>query len=176
MAKFEHALQLLLQHEGGYVDDPDDPGGETYKGIARKKQPEWIGWTTIDRAKKLPGFPASLEDIPNLQTEIFRFYKAIFWDKVGGDRIDDQDVARSIFDFAVNSGVSTSVGLAQKVVGAGCDGVIGPRTLLSINAFEPDHFMAAFALEKIRKYIAICNKRPESRKYLFGWIVRAVNT
>jgi len=176
MARFENAFQLILQHEGGYVNDPSDPGGETYKGIARKKQPEWVGWISIDRMKKQPGFPTSLESNQNLQTEIFRFYKVIFWDKVGGDLISDQEVAQSIFDFAVNSGVSTSIGLAQKVVGASCDGVIGPRTIQAINEFQPDHFMAAFALEKIRKYIAICNKRPDSRKYFFGWIVRAVNS
>ena len=176
MADFNKAFPLILAQEGGYVDDPDDPGGETYKGIARKKQPEWIGWIIIDSMKKQPDFPKSLDVHQNLQAEIQRFYKAVFWDKVGGDRINDQDIANSIFDFAVNAGVSTSVGLAQQVVGSGYDGVIGPQTIQSINAFEPAHFNAAFTVEKCRKYITICKKRPESRKYFFGWIDRAVNS
>lgn len=175
MADFNKALPLILAREGGYVNDPDDPGGETYKGIARKKQPEWVGWIIIDTMKKQPNFQVIVDSNQNLQSEIHRFYKAVFWDKVGGDRINDQDVAHSIFDFAVNAGVSTSVGLAQQVVGSSCDGVIGPQTIQAINAFAPDHFLAAFVVEKCRKYIAICKKRPDSRKYFFGWIDRAVN-
>ncbi len=174
MADFNKAYQLILTHEGGYGNDPDDPGGETYKGIARKKQADWVGWILIDAMKKQPDFPAILDSNQNLQFEIQRFYKVVFWDKVGGDQINDQDVACSIFDFAVNSGVSTSAGLAQTVVGSGCDGVVGPQTIQAINNFQPDHFIAAFAVEKCRKYIAICKKRPDSRKYFFGWIDRAV--
>jgi len=176
MADFNKAFPLILAHEGGYVNDPDDPGGETYKGIARKMQPEWVGWFSIDRMKKQADFPKSLEINQSLQTELQRFYKAVFWDKIGGDHICDQDVAWSIFDFAVNAGVSTSVGLTQQVVGSSCDGVIGPLTIQSINAFASDHFIAAFSVEKCRKYIAICKKRPDSRKYFFGWIDRAVNS
>jgi lysozyme family protein len=175
MANFNKAYRLILANEGGYGNDPDDPGGETYKGIARKKQPDWSGWFIIDAMKKQLNFPASLDANQNLQSEIQRFYKAIFWDKVGGDNINNQDVANSIFDYAVNSGVSTSVGLAQNVVGVSCDGVIGPKTIQAINNIQPDHFIAAFIVEKCRKYISICKKRPDSRKYFFGWIDRAVN-
>lgn len=176
MADFEKAYQLMIAHEGGYVNDANDPGGETYKGIARKKQPDWIGWTIVDLMKKQAHFPVSLDSMMDLQAEIVRFYKVIFWDKVGGDRINDQDIANSIFDFAVNAGVSTSVGLAQRVIGSSCDGVIGPKTIQTINCFGPDHFIAAFAVEKCRKYIAVCKKKPDSRKYFFGWIDRAVNS
>lgn len=176
MADFNKAYRLMQANEGGYGNDPDDPGGETYKGIARKKQPDWVGWITIDTMKKHPNFPISLDNNQNLQSEIQRFYKVLFWDKIGGNEIKDQDVAFSIFDFAVNSGVSSSVGMAQNVIGASCDGMIGPKTIQAINSFQPDHFIAAFTNEKCRKYIAICKKRPDSRKYFFGWIDRAVNT
>jgi len=176
MADFNQAYRLILANEGGYVNDTKDPGGETYKGIARKKQPDWIGWIIIDAMKKQANFPASLDQSQNLQAEIQRFYKVLFWDKIGGGQINDQEVANSIFDFAVNSGVSTSIGLAQQVVGASCDGVIGTKTIQAINSFQPDHFIAAFTVEKCRKYIAICKKRPDSRKYFFGWIDRSVNS
>ena len=52
MADFNQALQMVLQNEGGYVNDPNDPGGETYKGIARKMNSNWIGWQLIDLQKK----------------------------------------------------------------------------------------------------------------------------
>ena len=175
MAKFENAYPLILAHEGGYVNDPEDLGGETYKGIARKKQPDWVGWLVIDRMKQQPNFPNSMEGNPILQEKVLQFYKVLFWDKVGGDLIADQDVAASIFDFAVNAGVYSSVSLAQGVVGSGCDGIMGPKTIQAINAFTPDHFIAAFTVEKCRKYIAICKKRPESRKFFFGWIDRSIN-
>lgn len=175
MAQFEKAFSIILANEGGYVNDLNDPGGETYKGIARKKQPDWVGWSIIDRMKQQLNFPNSMESNPFLQEKVLQFYKVMFWDKVGGDLIVDQDVAASIFDFAVNTGEYASVFLAQTVVGCGCDGIIGPKTILAINAFAPDHFIAAFTVEKCRKYIAICKKRPESRKFFFGWIDRSVN-
>ncbi|HCY41786.1 MAG TPA: N-acetylmuramidase [Prolixibacteraceae bacterium] len=175
MAKFERAYELMLAREGGYVNDCDDPGGETYKGIARKKQSEWVGWQIIDRMKLQLNFPANMEGNQLLQQEIARFYKSMFWDKVGGDLVNNQELADLVFDFAVNAGVSASVGLAQKVVGSACDGVMGLMTIEAINRFDPDHFAAAFMVEKCRKYLSICKKRPESRKYFFGWIDRAVN-
>ena len=52
MADFKEAFELTLAHEGGYVKDPDDRGGETYKGIARRYNPGWSGWARIDKAKK----------------------------------------------------------------------------------------------------------------------------
>lgn len=61
MADFKKALEMVLKHEGGYVCDPSDPGGETYKGVARNMHSGWTGWMEIDLAKKEPGFPANLD-------------------------------------------------------------------------------------------------------------------
>ncbi len=178
MANYELAFRSMINKEGGYVNDPDDPGGETYKGIARKKQPDWIGWPLIDVMKEHPNFPANLDSQIVIQAKLREFYKAVFWDKVGGDQLVDQDVAYSMFDFGVNTGVYSSVFIAQTVVGfigANADGKIGPNTIKAINAFNPDHFIAAFMVEKVRSYIKICKRRPDSRKYFFGWIDRSVN-
>ncbi|MEI6091953.1 MAG: putative peptidoglycan-binding domain-containing protein, partial [bacterium] len=91
------------------------------------------------------------------------------------DDIENQLVADSIFDFGVNAGVRTSASLAQLVVEADPDGVIGPATITKLNAFDPDHFLAAFTVAKIARYISIVKKRPESRKYFYGWICRTIN-
>ena len=56
MADFNQAFQLVIAHEGGYVNDPDDPGGETYKGVARKIHSKWEGWQNIDILKRQPDF------------------------------------------------------------------------------------------------------------------------
>lgn len=174
MANFEQAYVLILKHEGGYVNDPSDPGGETYKGIARKMNSKWTGWVQIDMAKNKPGFPGNLETNTDLQEQIHEFYKVNYWDRIHGDEIENQLVAESIFDFAVNAGISTSSSLAQMVVEADADGVIGPQSISKINAFDAEHFLASFALAKIARYINIVKKRPTSQKYFYGWVRRTL--
>lgn len=175
MANFETAVAKMLAHEGGYVNDPSDPGGETYKGVARKMFSKWDGWVTIDILKRKPGFPATLDKDLALHEKIEQFYKVNFWDKVRGDEIANDEVAFSIFDFAVNAGVGVSSALAQRVVEAKPDGVIGPKTIAEINKFDPEHFLAAFTVAKIARYAYIVKNRPESRKYFYGWVLRALN-
>ena len=181
MANFDIAFPPILVHEGGYVNDPDDPGGETYQGIARKMQPDWLGWTIIDLLKKHGSFPVSLhssdekEILKQLGFEVKSFYYSNFWMKIQGDKITNQKVADSIFDFAVNAGIPVSISLAQSVVNAKPDGVIGPKTIDAINRTDVKYFLAAFTLTKIIRYVAICNKRQTSKKYFFGWVVRSLN-
>lgn len=176
MADFTQAFQLMIAHEGGYVNDPDDPGGETYKGIARKIHSKWNGWTTVDMLKRQTGFPANLDKEAELQFAVSDFYRITFWDPMLGDQITDQHVANSIFDFGVNAGLGTSASLAQMVVGAKTDGVIGPKSIATINAFNSEHFLAAFTIAKIARYITIVKKRPTSQKYFYGWVRRALGS
>lgn len=175
MAEFNPALEKVLSHEGGYVVDPNDPGGETYKGVARKIHSKWDGWTNVDMMKKQSGFPAVLETDYNLQQKVREFYQVQFWDRIKGDNIENPEVALSIFDFAVNAGTATSASLAQMVLETTTDGVIGPKTLEKLNAFNPDHFLAAFTVAKIARYISIVKRNPTSRNYFYGWVRRALN-
>jgi lysozyme family protein len=175
MADFNKAFEAMLAREGGYGNDLDDPGGETYKGVARKMHPEWAGWKLIDTMKEYSNFPENLDSNPGIQQAIFNFYQSEYWVPIKGDLIASQKMATSIFDFAVNAGIGTSSALAQKVVGVDADGIIGKNTVARLNIFDPSHFVSAFAVEKIRRYIEICKKRPESKKYLLGWADRAVN-
>jgi lysozyme family protein len=174
MADFTRAFQLVIANEGGYGNDPDDPGGETYKGVARKIFSKWDGWTTIDILKKQADFPANLDKDADLQQAVSDFYQVNFWDKINGDQITNQDVANSIFDFGVNAGIATSSSLAQMVVGVETDGVIGNESIAKINAFNTEHFLAAFTVAKIARYVNIVKKRPTSRKYFYGWVLRAL--
>jgi lysozyme family protein len=175
MADFNNALQHVLTNEGGYVHDPDDPGGETYKGVARQMNSKWDGWVNIDILKKQSGFPANLERDIELQDKIRDFYHFNYWNRINGDNLSNQAIALTIFDFAVNAGVSTSSSLAQMVVGAVADGVIGKESTDKINNFDPEHFLAAFTVAKIARYMSIIKRRPTSQKYLYGWIKRALN-
>ncbi len=175
MADFKKSLELVLKHEGGYVCDPSDPGGETYKGVARNMHSGWVGWQEIDLAKKEPGFPANLDRKTSLTERIEDFYRVNFWSKIKGDDINNEVVAQAIFDFAVNAGTSTSASLAQKIAGVAADGVIGPASVTAINNVDPELFIASFTVLKIARYIAIVKKRPESKKYFYGWVCRALN-
>jgi lysozyme family protein len=174
MGNFDSAFQKVLQNEGKYSNDSDDPGGETYKGIARKIWSAWDGWLIIDYTRKQSGFPANLEKDPELQEKVKDFYKVNFWDKINGSKIDDDEVATSIFDFAVNAGVNTSASIAQMIVETEKDGVIGDISLKKINAFDPEHFLALFTISKVARYISIVKKRPVSQKYFYGWVCRAL--
>lgn len=124
MADFEKALQLVLKHEGGYVNDPKDNGGETYKGISRKANPDWSGWKIIDKYKKKNGFEKDLENNKELQDSVRSLYRARYWNPIKGDDFIHQDMAEEIFDAAVNFGITRSVKIAQKTVGFEQSGVM----------------------------------------------------
>lgn len=163
MANFEIALEKTLQHEGGYVNDPDDPGGETYKGIARKMHPEWEGWALIAQGR--------INSL-NMDTAVYDFYRNQFWKF---DLITSQLVAESIFDFGVNAGLATSVKLAQRVLEIDADGVFGSNTIKALNEANEDAFLAAYTVAKVHRYVSICKNRPTSKKYLYGWLCRTLN-
>jgi lysozyme family protein len=174
MADFSTAFSVVLKHEGGYVFDPADPGGETYKGIARNINGKWDGWVQIDVQKKQPNFPLSLDSNADLQGKVKDFYLVNYWTPIKGDEINSDGIATSIFDFAVNAGVATSASLAQKVAGANADGVIGRDTIGKINAIDPERFLADFSLAKIARYVSIVKNNPSSQKYFYGWVRRTL--
>jgi lysozyme family protein len=164
MSDFQPAFERTLKAEGGYklTDIQGDRGGQTYAGIARKPNPHWPGWAAIDRGQ-IP--PSSL---------VRDFYKAEFWDKVGGDDISSDIIASTVYDFAVNAGWRTAVKLAQIVVGQTPDGVAGPQTIAAMNAADPHTFALAFALAKIRRYAEIVNRDRSQSKFLLGWVNRTL--
>jgi lysozyme family protein len=167
MAQFAPAFREMIRNEGGYrlVDVPGDRGKLTYAGIARNFHPAWTGWRYVDA-----------DDLGNrrLAPLVREFYRAEFWDKISGDRIARQAVAQSLFDFAVNAGVTVAAKLAQRVVGAAPDGRIGPLTLGKLNAMDERVFILRFALAKITRYAEICNKDRSQTKFLLGWVNRTI--
>ncbi|MBF0623609.1 MAG: N-acetylmuramidase [Magnetococcales bacterium] len=167
MADFEPAFQYMIKREGGFINHTvaGDRGGQTYAGIARRSHPDWIGWTLID-ANKL--------DDPALTGHVRAFYKANFWDRLRAEDITNQDVATSLFDFAVNTGVKKAVTIAQLAVQTTPDGIIGPRTLQAINDLDPEKFLLRFTIGKIGRYAAICNADRSQTKFLLGWINRSL--
>lgn len=163
MADFAPAFEKVLLAEGGYklTNIANDKGGQTYAGITRRSNPRWPGWLDID-AGKTPESQAVRE-----------LYRAQYWDRVRGDELP-QKIAESLFDSAVNMGVTTAVKLAQLVVGTTPDGVTGPVTVQALNAIAPEVFVAQYTLAKIARYRDIVMRDRTQGKFLLGWLNRAL--
>ena len=162
MADFTHALPWVLLHEGGWSDDPSDRGGATNKGI------------TLATAQR-HGI-STVEDLRQITDEkVAQVYRADYW---RFDGLDEDRVAMKIFDMAVNMGLRSAVRMVQaqlNALGAGLaeDGIWGPTTEGSVNAVEPNHFLALLVEASVGHYRAIVARRPESGKFLLGWLARA---
>jgi lysozyme family protein len=124
MMNFEQAFEKLLSHEGGYVNDRRDPGGETRYGISKRSYPnEDIAGMTLERAKLI--------------------YHRDYWLPSGCEVVPDA-LKLQLFDMSVNSGVKAAIKAMQQAACVPADGVIGPQTLTAIRAMQPARFVARF--------------------------------
>ena len=122
---FDRCFDLVLKHEGGWVDHPADPGGATMKGV------------TIGTFAQFKGRKVTKDELRNISDADLRaIYKRGYWDKVRGDELP-AGLDHVAFDAAVNSGPSRGIRLLQQALGVTADGKIGPETLAraqSVNA------------------------------------------
>ncbi len=162
--RFPDALAVVLAREGGYVNAPDDPGGETNHGVTARVYARW---------RKRGGLPA--RSVRLIQpAEIAAIYDAEYWDPVRGDELLRLDfgVALVVFDFAVNAGVGRATRLLQRTVGVPEDGAFGPATLRALEAATPDAFVAGYSRGREGFYERLATRRPPLRKFLRGWLNR----
>jgi lysozyme family protein len=177
MALFEIAYKKTAVFEGGYANNPNDNGGETFKGIARKFFPAWGGWVVVDKVKHdaPTTFKKDLMTNTELEKEVMKFYIANFWNPIMGDNIVDQSTANNIYDFAVNSGVGRASKYAQTVVGAVADGAIGPKSIDLINTFGATSFVTAYKKARMDFLGKIVQNNPSQKEFLAGWTKRTQN-
>lgn len=192
MAAFYKALTKTLGAEGVYSNDPEDPGGETICGIARKMHPEWEGWPVVDHLTAQAGAwpPEAIVTEPTVRDLVRKFYKENFWDQIDGDQIPDQLVAECVFDAAVNLSPATAGQLLQRAVNMlnvnqkrypdiEVDGNVGPGTMAAIAqlaTFEPLTTLAwMFCKFRDRLYLDKAEAHPEKEKYIKGWLKRDDN-
>jgi lysozyme family protein len=187
MADFEVAYNKTMSHEGGYVHDPNDAGGETYKGIARVYNGSWDGWDVIDANKGECDFPECLDDIYSLQTNVHEFYKENYWDVNRLDDVSDQDVAEEMFDTGVNMGVGRAAKFLQKSLNylnrngslydeLTVDGAIGPASLSALNIVLNDGdekvLLTMMNVLQGQHYMNYMDNSPSQKKYARGWMKR----
>jgi lysozyme family protein len=180
---FEEALEhtLSIGVEGGYANDPDDSGGETYKGVSRRSNRQWPGWAIVDEArditsgarKKIMSRTGQWRLIDQyietnhkavMDKYLHDFYLVAHWAPLEGlpDRL-----RMKVFDFGVNAGLPRAIKTLQRVIGARIDGIIGPQTL----ALATDGKMDALCARQAEFYRSIA--KGAKAKYLPAWLKRA---
>lgn len=119
MSNFDACLKLVLHHEGGYVNHPKDPGGETNMGVTKRVYEEFGG----------------TKDMKDLEFEdVMPIYKKNYWDRVKADDLP-AGLDLCVFDFGVNAGTGRAAKYLQSLVGATADGAIGPNTLKTVEVY-----------------------------------------
>lgn len=119
MANFDKAFKKVIYYEGGYVNDIEDAGGETYMGISRKHNPKLEMWNIIDKYKTqykdLKSLKLALKINDNLTEMVKEVYKTKYWDVLNLDNCKRDTIAYQIFDTAVNMGVSKARTILNRV-------------------------------------------------------------
>jgi lysozyme family protein len=184
MADFKKAYEKTMGHEGGYTDDPNDAGGETYKGISRVYNPSWSGWEIIDQCKQEQNFPKNLDQLQDLQESGEKFYKQRYWDV---NRLDEfpQTIAEEMFDTGVNMGIGRAARFLQKALNYMnrngklfdeliIDGKIGPASLNALSKCVKDEDVLLSMLNTLQgqHYFSYMDKHPSQKKYARGWFRR----
>lgn len=169
---FEIAHQMTSRFEGGYVNNPNDGGGETIFGVARVFHPEWPGWAQVDQMKGEGGFPANVNADESLKSMAKEFYRHEFWEKISGDELPPA-TALSTYDMAVNFGVKTAIRQLQVALGVTADGIIGQKT---IKAAHDAGITGAkkMIVGRIKRHFERVAAAPDQQVFLDGWIYRCV--
>lgn len=182
---FEIAYAATSIHEGGYSNDPNDPGGETYCGISRRWYPNWIGWATVDLLKDRP---EEMERHSGLRDMVQSFYLVEYWGKLRCETISRMSgtVACELFDSAVNVSKRKAVKFLQ--VGLNMlntkngkqlysplkpDGLIGLKTLSALQyclESAPNAETLIYKCQNGEQY-EYYKKNPLHKRYR-GWFAR----
>ena len=154
------SLEAILHHEGGYVNHPKDPGGETNLGVTKRVYEEHGG----------------TKDMKDLTVEdVAPIYKKNYWDRVKGDQLP-AGLDLCVFDFGVNAGTGRAAKYLQTLIGTVADGGIGPNTLKTLDAYVSKHGVK----ETIENYQAERQKYYESLStfdtFGRGWTRRVTET
>jgi lysozyme family protein len=190
MADFRISYAITKRIEGGYHngqgDNSHDRGGETFKGIARLRHPEWNGWSIVDRMKGQAGFPNNALNNSELQGLVWDFYKRGFWDVNRLDDLKSQAIANEVFDTGVNMGERIAATFLQRAVNylnrgqrnfndLKVDGNIGNVTLGTVNSLSQADTLHLFNLMNIlqgSRYIEIMDRNESQEVFIRGWLER----
>lgn len=181
MSNFEKAIAVVLKHEGGYVNNPNDSGGETKYGVSlRFLQGLSLDVGDINRDGRIDG-----ADIRNMNLEDAKsIYKAEWWNPRKYDRINDVTIATKVFDFAINMGWKQAHKLLQRAINRvtgrkvlEVDGILGNVSFSTINSFttprQQQQLINAFSDTAWDYYQLLIRNNPKLAVFRNGWKNRA---
>lgn len=174
ISDFAKAMEFVLKAEGGYTLDPNDPGGETMFGVSRNRWPNWPGWAVVDAKKGDPEFPANLNADQALIETAKTFYEQNFWKACHCDELPAA-FAISIFDTAVNQGISVAIRLLQITLGVDADGIIGPKTIAAAHNASPRKVKVFLAQRQAAYARLMAQKANLLRDYAVNWSFRVLD-
>jgi len=179
MASFDKAIPVILQHEGGWVNNPNDPGGATNYGISLRflaEHPEdgdFDGDGDVD-AEDIKGM--SVDDAKKI-------YNKYWWVKYGYGKLNDQTIATKVFDFSVNMGASRAHKLLQQALNKAfglkltVDGILGPASFSVLNSIadgdQEQKLITAYCNEAWAFYQGLVANNPKLAVFQKGWKNRA---
>ncbi len=152
MSIFPKAVQFVLEAEGGYSNNPNDPGGETNYGISKKAYPDLdIKQLTRDRAISI--------------------YRRDYWLTCQCDKLPPA-LAIAVFGSAVNHGTHEAIKLLQQSLGVTTDGLIGPQTLRAAKTHNTPDMLTRLLSFRAGLYVDIVLRKPTQHIYYWGWLER----
>ena len=144
---FNDAFNRLISHEGGYINNPNDPGGETKFGISKRSYPSLnIANLTLEMAKAI--------------------YLKDFWVPLGEET--HPAIKFQAFDFAVNSGIQTAIRKLQQAIGVADDGNFGPISRKTLNEMPPSAVLFLYNAKRIEFYTSLSTFSTFGK----GWVRR----
>ena len=153
---WDASFEMVLKHEGGYVNDPRDPGGRTNLGVTQRAWEAWLVRTVTE------------SDMRALTPEKVKpFYKAMYWDKIKGDQLPN-GVDYAAYDFAVNSGVGRAAKFLQTIAGVTADGALGPKSMGAIRECNPEQMVDALCEMRLD----FLKRLPTFETFGKGWRIR----
>lgn len=159
-SNFQKCVDTVLPHEGGFSNDPDDPGGATKFGITQKTLSAWL--------EERGHSAASIDDVKNLTRDTAcEIYRTNYWNKLRCDALP-AGVDLVTFDFGVNGGTGQSAKLLQRAVGAADDGSVGDATIAASKAKSPQEVIRKMSELRLDFYRSL----PKFAKFGNGWTRR----
>ena len=161
---WKKAVKIVLDHEGGEVDDPNDPGGHTNLGVTQ---------STLNRARQSTNLdlPEGVDDLTTTQAK--KIYEHLYWYAVKADELP-AGIDIFAFDMAVNQGVDTAMRSLQKAAGTTVDGIWGPKTNGAIRKISTKTLLIDFAARRAHHYAKLSDDLVD--RFGFGWYRRLIST